>query len=110
MVESLTVGKRARLSFLSTLNQKLFRHLRRVRAMFLEHTCWRKFTELMTHHILGDKNGMKRFPVVYQKRVADKVRRHHRASRPGLDRFLDTRRIHLVDLFKKMQLDEGSFL
>jgi hypothetical protein len=53
---------------------------------------------------------MKYFPVVHQKRVADKVRRHHRASRPGLDRFLDARRVHLIDLFKKMRLDEGSFL
>jgi len=79
-------------------------------TVFPKHACRRKFAELVAHHILGDKNGMKRFPVVHQKRVADKVRRHHRASRPGLDRFLDARRIHLVDLFKKIRLDEGSFL
>ena len=81
-----------------------------MRTVFPKHACRRKFAELVAHHILGDKNGMKRFPVVYQKRVADKVRRHHRASRPGLDRFLDARRVHLVDLFKKIRLDEGSFL
>ena len=81
-----------------------------MRTVFSEHACRRKFAELVAYHILGDKNGMKRFPVVYQKRVADKVRRHHRASRPGLDRFLDTRRVHLVDLFKEMRFDEGSFL
>jgi len=81
-----------------------------MRTVFPKHACRRKFAELVAHHILGDKNGMKYFTVVYQKRVADKVRRHHRASRPGLDRFLDVRCIHLVDLFKEMRLDEGSFL
>ena len=89
---------------------KLFRHLRRVRTMFLKHARGRKFTELVTDHVLGDENGLKSLSVVHQKRVADKVRRHHRASRPGLNRFLDARRVHLVDLFQKIQLDEGSFL
>ena len=81
-----------------------------MRTVLSKHPCRRKFAKLVAHHILGDKNGIKRLPVVYQKRVTDKVRRHHRASRPGLDRFLDARRVHLVDLFKKMRLDEGSFL
>ena len=81
-----------------------------MRTVFPKHARRRKFAELVTNHVLGDKNGMKRFSVVDQKRVADKVRRHHRASRPGLDRFLDARRVHLVDLLKKMRLDEGSFL
>ena len=78
--------------------------------MFPKHACRRKFAELMSNHVFGDKNGGKRFPVVYQKRVADKVRRNHRAPRPGFDRFLSARRIHLVDLLKKIRLDEGSFL
>ena len=64
----------------------------------------------MADHVLGDKNGMKDFPVVHQKRVADKIRRHHRAPRPGFDWFLYARAVHLVDLLQKMQLDEGSFL
>ena len=89
---------------------QLFRDLRRVRAMFPKHACRRKFTELVADHVLGDENGIERLSVMHQKRVADKVRRHHRASRPGLDRFLDARRVHLVDLLQKMQLDEGSFL
>ena len=91
-------------------NLQLFRHLRRVRTVFSKHPRWRKFAELMPNHVLSDKNGIKSLPVVHQKRVADKVRRHHRASRPGFDRFLDARRVHLVDFFKKMRLDEGSFL
>ena len=64
----------------------------------------------MTDHVLGDKDGVKYLSVVHQKRVADKIRRHHRASRPGLDRFLRARRVHLVDLLQKMRFDEGSFL
>ena len=78
--------------------------------MFLKDSGSRKLAEFMTDHVLGDKDGVKYLSVVHQKRVADKIRRHHRASRPGLDRFLDARRVHLVDLFKKIRLDEGSFL
>ena len=77
---------------------QLFSNLRRVRAVFPKHACRRKFAELMTDHVLGYENGMKRLSVVHQKRVADKVRRHHRAPRPGLDRFLRARAVHLVDL------------
>ena len=91
-------------------NLQLFRHLRRVRTVFLEHTRGRKFAELVTNHVLGNENGVKSLSVVHQKRVADKVRRHHRAPRPGLDWFLYARAIHLVDLLQKMQLDEGSLL
>jgi hypothetical protein len=78
--------------------------------MLLKHPGRRKFAELVTDHVLGDENGMKTLSVVHQKRVADKVRRHHRASRPGFDRFLSARSVHLVDLLQKMRLDEGSFL
>jgi len=81
-----------------------------MRTVFPKHACRRKFAELVTYHILGDKNGIKRLPIVHQKRVADKIRRYHRASRPGFDRFLGARRVHLIDLFKKMRFDEGSFL
>ena len=80
-----------------------------MRTVFLKHARRRKFTELVTDHVLGDENGVKTLSVVHQKRVADKVRRHHRAPRPGLDRFLYAGAIHLVDLLQKMQLDEGSF-
>ena len=59
---------------------KLFRHLRRMRTVFSKHACRRKFAEFVTYHILGDKNGIEGLAVVHQKRVADKVRRHHRAS------------------------------
>ena len=89
---------------------KLFRHLRRMRTMLLKHARGRKFTELMTDHVLGNENGNKRLSVMHQKRVADKIRRHHRAPRPGFDWFLYARAVHLVDLLQKIQLDEGSFL
>jgi hypothetical protein len=91
-------------------NLQLFSHLRRMRTVFPKHARRRKFTELVTDHVLGDENGLKGLSVVHQKRVADKVRRHHRAPRPGLDWFLYARAIHLVDLLQKMQLDEGSLL
>ena len=94
----------------STLNSKLFGHLRRMRTVFLKHTRGRKLAELVTNHVLGDENGMKRLSVMHQKRVADKIRRHHRAPRPGLDRFLYARAVHLVDLLQKIRFDEGSFL
>jgi len=88
----------------------LFRHLRRMRTVFLKHARGRKFAELVTNHVLGDKNRMKRLSVMHQKCVADKIRRHHRAPRPGFDRFLGARAVHLVDLLQKMRFDEGSFL
>ncbi len=78
--------------------------------MFLKHSRRRKFAELMTDHVFGYKNGLKVLSVVNQKRVADKIRRDHRAPRPRLDRFLRVRTVHLVDLFQKMRLNEGSFL
>ncbi len=67
---------------------KLFRHLRRMRTMFLKHARGRKFTELMTDHVLGNENGNKRLSVMH----------------------LYARAVHLVDLLQKIQLDEGSFL
>ena len=36
-----------------------------------------ELTELMTDHIFGNKNGIKNLSVMNQKRVADKIRRHH---------------------------------
>src|SRR5207244_9789156 len=91
-------------------NSQLLRDLRRVRTVFLKDSRGRKFTEFMTDHVLGDENGIEYLSVVHQKRVADKIRRYHRASRPGLDRLFRARGIHLVDLLQKMRFDEGSFL
>jgi len=81
-----------------------------MRTVFLKHARGRKFAQLMTDHVLGNENGMKRLPVMHQKRVADKIRRHHRAPRPCFDRFLCAQAVHLVDLLQKIQLDERSFL
>ena len=79
-------------------------------AMFLKHARRRKLAELVAHHVFGHENGLKVLSVMNQKRVADKIRRHHRAPRPGFDWFLYARTVHLVDLLQKIQLDEGSFL
>ena len=69
-----------------------------MRTVLLKHARRRKFTELVTNHILGDENGIERLSVMYQERVANKIRRHHRAPRPRFDRFLYARAVHLVDL------------
>src|SRR5207237_3190776 len=84
---------------------KLLGHLRRVRTVLLKDSGSRKLAELMPDHVLGDENGIKYLSVVHQKRVADKIRRHHRASRPGLDRLFRARGVHLVDLLQKMRFD-----
>ena len=86
------------------------RDLRRMRTVFLKDPRRRKFAEFMPNHVFGDKHGNEGLPVVNQKRVADKIRRNHRTPRPGFDRFFSVRAVHLVDLFQKMRLDEGSFL
>ena len=78
--------------------------------MALERARRCEFAEFVTHHVLGHEHGLKNLSVVNEKRVADKIRRHHRAPRPGLDRFFRARVVHLVDLFQEMRLDEGSFL
>ena len=89
---------------------KLFRDLRRVRTVFLKDSRSRKLAEFMTDHVLGHKNGLENLSVMNQKRVPDKIRRHHRAPGPGFNRFFSARTVHLVDLLQKMRLDEGSFL
>jgi hypothetical protein len=89
---------------------KLFRDLRRVRTVFLKDSSRRELAEFVADHVLGDENGVKNLSVVYQECVADKIRRYHRASRPGFDRLFRARRVHLVDLLQKMRFDEGSFL
>ena len=81
-----------------------------MRTVLLKQARGRKFAEFMTDHVLGNENRIKRLSIMHQKRVADKIRRHHRAPRPRFDRFLYARTVHLVDLLQKMQLDEGSFL
>ena len=97
-------------SAIFNLQFPLLRHLRGVRTVFLKHTRERKFAELVTNHVFGHKNRLKNLSVVNQKRVADKIRRHHRTPRPGLNWFLRARAVHLVDLLEKMRFDEGSFL
>ena len=81
-----------------------------MRTVLLKHARRRKFAKFVANHVLRDENGMKRLSVMHQKRVTDKIRRDHRAPRPGFDRFLGARAVHLVDLLEKMRFDEGSFL
>jgi hypothetical protein len=85
------------------------RHLRGVRTVFLKDTRGRKLPEFVTDHVLRDEDGDKNFAVVDHEGVADEIGRHHRTARPGLDRFLYARRIHLVDFLEKMRRNERSF-
>src|SRR5207249_3598421 len=96
-------------SAIFNLQFPLLSHFRRMRTVFLKHTRRRKFAELVTNHVFGHENRLKNLSVVNQKRVADKIRRHHRASRPGLNWFLRARAVHLIDLLQKIRFDEGSF-
>jgi hypothetical protein len=97
-------------SAIFNLQFPLLRHFRRVRTVFLKQTRGRKFAELVTNHVFGHENRLKNLSVVNQKRVADKIRRHHRAPRPGLNWFFRARVVHLIDLLQKMRFDDGSFL
>ena len=81
-----------------------------MRTVFLKDSRRRKLAEFVSNHVLGDENGIESLSVVHQERVADKIRRHHRAARPGFDRLFRARGVHLVDLLEKMRFDEGSFL
>src|SRR5450432_1665008 len=81
-----------------------------MRPVLLKDTSRRKFTELVTNHVLGHEDGLKNLSVMDEKGMADKIRRYHRAPRPCLDRFFGVRIVHLIDLLQKMRFDEGSFL
>ena len=80
-----------------------------MRPVFLKQARRRKFAELVANHVFRDENGSESLSVMNQKCVANKIRRYHRTPRPGFDWFLGVRAIHLVDLFQKIRLDEGSF-
>jgi len=80
-----------------------------VSAVLLENAGRRKLAELMANHVFGYEHGIKNLAVVNKKRVADKVGRDGRPARPGLDRTLGGRLIHLIDLFEQMLLNERTF-
>jgi hypothetical protein len=76
----------------------------------LEGTRRRKFAKFMSHHVFRDVNGHKRLSVVDAERVAYKVRRDRRATRPGLDRLLRAGFDGLLDLLEQVIIDEETLL
>src|SRR5260370_30231070 len=56
-------------------------------AVAFEDPRWRKFAELVAHHILGHEQLQKLSAVVNQEGVADEIRHDRAIARPGLDWF-----------------------
>lgn len=77
--------------------------------MFLKHAGRGELAQFMTHHVLGDKDREKSFPVVHQKGVSHEVRCDHGAARPGFDRFFGVGLIELVNFVQQMLFHEGTF-
>ena len=77
--------------------------------MLLEYSRRRKFTELVSHHGLRNKDGVENLPVMHEERMTNEIRRDRRAARPCLDRLLDGSLAHLVDLLEEMLVNERTF-
>ena len=90
-------------------NLQLFRDLRRMRTVFLEHARRRKFAETMAHHVFRDEHRVENFAVVNRKGQADEIRSDHRAARPGLDWRLRFGLFGLDDLLHQVAINERSF-
>ena len=80
-----------------------------MRAVLLEDTGGRKLAQLMSNHILSDKNRIKNLPVVNQESVADEIWRYRRTTRPSFDWAFDAGIVNLIDLFEEMLLNERTF-
>ena len=70
----------------------------------------RKLAQFVTDHLLGDVPRDELVPVVNGDRMADKVRRDHAGTRPGLDHFLLLATIiHSKNSLLQGFLDIGTF-
>src|SRR5438552_813933 len=54
--------------------------------------------ELVTHHVFRDIDRNELVAVVHRQRVADELRQHRRAARPGLEHALLAAAVHPLDL------------
>ena len=77
--------------------------------MLFEDSRWRKFSQLVAHHVFRHKDGVKNLAVVNEERVPHELRRNGRTTRPGLDRLFRTRFIELVDFLEEVLVDERTF-
>jgi len=67
--------------------------------------CWRKFAQLMSHHILGNKNLMKYFAVVDHKGKAHEFGNYGASSCPGFYRLTRAVTNLPVDLDKQLLIN-----
>ena len=77
--------------------------------MLLEDSRRRKFTKFVPNHIFGDKDRVKNFAVVHEKRVSNEFRCDRGATRPSLDRFFHVTGIHFVDFVENVLINKRTF-
>ena len=58
----------------------------------------------MADHVFRDKHRNEYLAVVYVERMSNELRDDHRVARPGLDRGLASRILHLAHLFDELEL------
>ena len=80
-----------------------------MRTVFLENSGRRKFSQLVTNHILGHEYRNECFAVVHIESVANEVRCDGATTGPSLDGFLCAGVIHPVDLVEELPLPKRAF-
>src|SRR5262249_21777208 len=91
--------------------RRLRRHRRRLLAaagMAAERPRRSELAELVADHVLRYVQRDELLAVVHRDRVADHLRHHRRAARPGLDHLLLRGGVERVDLVDQVLVDEGA--
>ncbi len=68
----------------------------------------RKFTQLVSHHVLGNVDGNEFSSVVHSDRVPYHLRNDGRSARPGFDDDGFIGLIQMLDLLQEMIIQKGS--
>jgi len=74
-----------------------------------EHSCGRKLTQLMPHHIFRDKNLMEHFSVMHHERMPNKLRDDGAATRPRFHRLFAVLLIQTLHLQIELVINVGAF-
>ena len=77
--------------------------------MLLERARQGKLTQAVSDHVFSDKHRIEHFAVMDVKGQPDKIRRDHRAARPGFDRLLGLGLLGFTNLFQEVAVDERPF-
>ena len=78
--------------------------------MATERASRRKFTQLVSDHILGNVHGNELISVMHSNSLTHKIRRNHRSSRPSLYRNLLVRLLCLYYSFLQFMENIRTFL